>query len=97
MIRHVALFKWQPEVSHAQIEAVEEALGTMAGRVATIRDYRFGRDVGLADGNYDFAVVADFDDADGFRAYATDDEHRRVIVDHIQPLVDTVVRIQFAL
>jgi hypothetical protein len=45
MLRHVALFRWKPETTAADVSKVEA-----------------GRDLGVQDGNADFALVADFTD-----------------------------------
>ena|ERR1700722_19346427 len=39
--------------------------------------YVIGEDLGLRDGNWSFAIVADFTDADAYRAYDQDEEHNR--------------------
>ncbi|MEX1125266.1 MAG: hypothetical protein WEE53_06330 [Acidimicrobiia bacterium] len=43
---------------------------TMPQKMGLIRRYEFGRDVGILEGNPDLALVADFDSADDWRAYA---------------------------
>lgn len=96
MLRHVALFKFVPDVTDSQISALEAGLATLPAAIPAIRRYEFGRDASLADGNHDFAVVADFDDVDGWRAYSTDETHQRVSADHVRPIVDSFVRVQYA-
>ena len=49
---------------------------------------------GLREGNADFAVVADFDDEDGWRLYTEDPEHRRVIEELIAPVTEVRSAIQ---
>ena len=44
-----------------------------------------GLDVGISEGNADIVVVGDFDDADGYRAYATNADHLEVIATLIKP------------
>jgi hypothetical protein len=46
--------------------------------------------------NADFAVVADFDDADGFATYAAHPAHQDVIVRLLRPLVAERLSVQFA-
>ena len=48
-----------------------------------------GPDAGINEGNYDFAVVADFDDADGYLGYRDHPAHRAVVDKHITPIVAT--------
>jgi len=60
MLRHVVLFRWTDEADAAARAAIEVALATLPARISEISAYRFGADAGLAAGNWDFAVVADF-------------------------------------
>ena len=87
MLRHVVLFRWAEGTSEEQREAIRAGLARLPGLIPDLRAYRFGDDAGLVEGNWDFAVVADFDDVEGWRAYWDHPEHRRVIDDHIQPVL----------
>ena len=62
-------------------------LGELPGMIDTIRAYRFGPDVGLAESNFDYAVVADFDDEAGYLAYRDHEAHRELIARHIAPIL----------
>lgn len=93
--RHVVLFRWQPETSAGQLAALERALAALPGQVPQIRAYRFGADAKLSPGNHDFAIVADFDDVDSFRAYVAHPAHQRLIAEHIRPLMAERAAVQF--
>ncbi len=41
----------------------------------------------MVDGNWDFAVVADFDDEEGWRTYTADATHQQIIAERIRPIV----------
>ena len=97
MVRHVVLFRWKPGTGAAELRALEQALGGMPRLCPTIRRYRFGRGLGLQEGGYDFGIVADFDDAAGWRAYWADDAHQRLIAEHIRPIVQERAAVQFEL
>ncbi len=47
--------------------------------------------------NADYAVVADFDDADGYAAYAGHPAHQDVIVRLLRPIVAERLSVQFTL
>ena len=47
---------------------------------------RAGPDLGLVEGNFEFAVVADFDDLEGYQVYRDNPEHREIIGKFIQPI-----------
>lgn len=94
-VRHVALFRWRDRVTSAQVEAVERALRALPGAIPAIRDYRFGRDLGVNEGNADFAVVADFDSLDDYLAYRDHPEHRAFLTGVVGPLLASRVTVQY--
>ena len=47
----------------------------LPSKIPCILSYRFGRDLGVIDGNADFAVVADFADQEGLATYANVIDH----------------------
>jgi len=63
MIRHVVVFAWVPEATDQQKQQVADELRKLPPLMTGLRAYHFGPDAGIIDGNFDFAVVADFDDA----------------------------------
>lgn len=96
MLRHVALFRWKPEMSRDDLDAVAEGLGALPGLIGEIRSYEFGADLGISPGNFDFAVVADFDDEDDYRTYLEHPTHQRVIHERIVPFLLERAAVQLA-
>ena len=86
MIRHMVLFRWIPEATQEQRQRVVTELGRLSALLPTLRAYRIGPDLGLVEGNFDFAVAADFDDLDGYLAYRDNPAHRAVIAEFIRPI-----------
>jgi hypothetical protein len=97
MFRHVVLFSWTPDASQAQQAALADELRKLPAAVDSIRAYHLGPDAGVNQGNFDFAVVADFDDADGYRAYRDHPAHRAVIEQHVNPIVARRTAVQYEL
>jgi hypothetical protein len=95
MLRHVVCLTWRDDTPPGTIEAIEAALGTLPARIPEIRAYSFARDLGLAAGNADFGIVADFDDADAWRTYQDDPEHQRIIAELIRPHLASRTATQF--
>jgi hypothetical protein len=79
MIRHVALFTWDDEMTGEMEEQLATELTALAPKLAGLRSYHCGPDAGLVEGNFDFAVVADFDDAETYLAYRSNAEHHEII------------------
>jgi hypothetical protein len=84
-VRHVVVFRWAEGTTDADIAAVEAALAELPAKIPELRDYRFGRDLGLSDTTWDFAVVADCDDVEGFHAYRDHPAHRAAADELIVP------------
>jgi hypothetical protein len=89
------MFEWVEGVTPEQIAAVGEALFPLPAIIPEIRSFRFGPDAGLAEGNFDYAVTADFDDVDGFRAYRDHPDHRMVARQVIGPILAARAAVQF--
>ena len=66
MIRHVVMFKFRDDADEAQRQAVHDAIATMPEATGVTEAYTFGPDLGLAEGNFDFAVVGDFADQEAY-------------------------------
>jgi len=97
MLRHVVLFTWKPGAPKAQIEAFADGLAALPERIPEIRSLRFGPDARLGGGNEDFALVADFNDAEAYRRYAEHPAHRHFIATLLVPLLGTRHAVQFTL
>jgi len=95
VIRHVALFRWNDATTEEQTQRIREELGELPSLIAEVRDYRFGPDAGLVDTSWDFAVVADFDDAEGWRSYREHPAHQRILTEHIGPAAAERASVQF--
>ena len=88
MLRHVVLFTWKADVSDVGVRAFAEGLAALPAKIPEIRSYRFGPDAGLAGGgNDDFALVADFADAEAYRRYAEHPAHRHLIAELLWPIL----------
>lgn len=95
MFRHVVLFRWSADTDDEAKGAIAAGLGGLPAAIATIRAYRFGADAGVNDGNWDYAVTADFDDEAGYLVYRDHPAHRQVIDDHIAPAISERAAVQF--
>lgn len=95
MIRHVVLFKWKPAAGRQQIDAVQEALRQLPELVSETRQFVFGEDAGMFDGNYDLAVVADFDDQGNYLRYAGHPAHIDFVERVLAPVLAQRAAVQF--
>ena len=88
-VTHVAVFTWKPGTSDEEVRVMQEALAELPQLIPEIRSFRCGADAGLAIGNDRFGVVAEFDDVEAYRRYASDPRHRDVIDRLVKPLLGT--------
>ena len=95
MIRHAVLFKWKAGTTREQVQALAAGLARLPAEIPEIADYRFGADLGLAEGNADFAIIADFASVEDWRAYSRHPAHLRLIEEHIVPIRESRVVLQY--
>lgn len=94
MIRHIALFTFNDDVSPDQVDDLADALRALPSTIESIRSYGCGRDLEAIEGTWDFAVIGDFDDLDAYRAYANHPDHVAVVEHHVKPILHTMARVQ---
>jgi hypothetical protein len=95
MFRHVVLFNWTDDATEVQKHALAGELRKLPTMIDEIRLYHVGFDAGINPGNCDFAVVADFDDADGYLAYRDHPVHRKVVEHYVNPIVARRSAVQY--
>lgn len=95
MLRHTVLFTWSDGVTDDQVSAMADALDARVAPIDTIVAYRHGPDLGLADGNADYAIVADFANEADYVVYRDHPEHVAVIAESIKPLVAQRMAVQY--
>jgi Stress responsive A/B Barrel Domain len=95
MIRHVVMFRWRTGTTPDHVAAVEEGLGKLPGEIPEIHRYTFGADLGINVGNFQFAVVADFQSRDDYLVYRDAPVHRALIEEKIRPNIEDRTAIQF--
>ncbi len=95
MIRHVVLFSWVPEATEEQQRLVATEVRTLPPLMTGLRAFHVGPDAGIIEGNFDFAVVADFEDAESYLAYRDHPAHRAVIEQTILPISRQRVSVQY--
>lgn len=96
MFRHCVMFRFKENVGPETVTAIEAQLQGLA-KLPMVRAYHFGPDAVLAEGNFDYALVADFDDPAGYQAYAMDAEHQRVLAEYLRPNIAERAAVQYTL
>jgi Stress responsive A/B Barrel Domain len=92
VIRNVVLVKLKPGQDPAEVADIQDDFRRL--NCPGTLNYTIGSDLGLRDGNWSFAIVADFAHAAAYRAYDLDSAHDRARA-RLAPLVDQIARAQF--
>ena len=95
MLRHVVMFRFKDDASSNARQSVEDGLARLPGVIEEIEAYRFGADLGLREGNFDYCLVAEFADAEAFARYVDHSEHQRFIAERLAPVVAERVSVQY--
>jgi len=95
MLRHIVLLRWRPEASDADKQAVHDELAKLPAAIPEIHRYVFGDDARLADGNFDFAIVADFESRPDWQTYVSHEQHQQVIAERIRPILQDRAAVQY--
>jgi hypothetical protein len=94
VIRNVVLVRLKPGYDPAELADIQQDFRDLncPGTIS----YTLGDDLSLRDGNWSYAIVADFTDADAYRGYDLDEAHNRARA-RLAPLAAEVARVQFEL
>ncbi len=94
--RHVVMFRWADDAPADRRDAAVEALRHLGEEVADLGTLSVGVDAGLAEGNADVVVVADFASREDYLAYAQDPRHQKVVQEFVRPVIAERVALQYA-
>jgi hypothetical protein len=81
--RHVVLLRWADDVPEDHVERVRVELDELPRQIPQIRSFLHGSDVGVSEGNYDYVVVADFDNVHDWRSFREHPAHLLFMEEHI--------------
>jgi hypothetical protein len=92
VIRNVVMVKMRDGYDEAWLDGLLRRFQGLncPGTVA----YTIGTDLGLREGAWSFAIVADFVDADAYRVYDADDRHNALRAE-LATHAEQVARVQF--
>jgi len=92
VIRNVVLVKLKPGYDPAEVADIQDEFRRL--NCPGTLSYTIGSDLGLREGNWSFAIVADFANTDAYRAYDVDSAHNRARA-RLAPVVEHIARAQF--
>ena len=89
------MFRWTPEATEEQKQRVTAELSRLPQLLRVLRAYHMGADLGVNEGNFEWAAVADFDDLEGYLTYRDNPEHRAIIAEFVRPITAERAAIQY--
>jgi len=81
MIQHIVTFIWNERTTPADVAGIEQRLAQVPQHVPELVAYTFGRDLGISEGNGDFAVIATLQSVADLPAYRDQPFHAEVARD----------------
>lgn len=92
MIRNVVMVKMRDDIDRGWLDDLLRRFQALncPGTAA----YTVGTDLGLREGGWTFAIVADFVDVDAYKAYDADAQHNALRAE-LAPGVEQIARVQF--
>ena len=93
--RHVVMFRWAEDVDDEHVDLVRERLSALPHEIEEIRSYVHGTDVGVSEGNWDYVLVADFDNVQGFVVYRDHPSHVLLIEEVIKGRIADRAAVQY--
>ncbi len=94
MILHVVTFRWKEGVADADVAALCEDIERFRQKVGSLLDYRYGSDLGLREGNGDFAVAALVASPEGLEEYLDHPAHLELLANRLGPMIETRLAVQ---
>ena len=95
MLTHIWSMSFTEAATPAQRSAFVAAMAELPTKIAGVESFRSGNDLGLNPGNSDVAIVAEFADANAWRAYIEAPAHVSFVENHVTPLCASWGAIQF--
>jgi hypothetical protein len=91
---HVVTLKFRPETTESLVGKLAAALDELGPQSNAVR-FQHGSDLGVREGNADYAITAVFADEETFLAYMASAQHQEIISDLVTPHLQARSAVQF--
>lgn len=86
-LRHIVLFRFNADTTDAQIAELSAGLDRLPGAIVEMGVYRHGRDAGITDTSWDYAIVGEFASPEDYLVYRDHPVHQDLIRTLVLPIV----------
>lgn len=94
-IQHIVLIRFADGASEDQVTHLAAGLSELPDLIPEIRAYRHGRDLGLRQTTWDYAVTGQYESAEAFQAYLVHPAHKALVAERLEPITAQRVSVQF--
>lgn len=94
MLMHCVTVTFTASTTDEQIESFRKGAEHLAQTITLAKSYRHGRDLGQRQGNAHYAIVAEFESVEDFKAYLKHPAHVAFATEQLIPLADTWQTVQ---
>jgi|ERR1700704_5930296 hypothetical protein len=91
---HIVTLTFRPETAESVVSELTAALNELGPQSNAIV-FQHGSDLGIREGNADYAINAVFTDEETFLAYIASPQHQRIISDLVTPHLHARSAVQF--
>jgi len=96
VINHVVLLNWNPGVTEETILTVTKGFEKLAREIDEIKGYSFGPNINLEGSNYQYALVAKFENMEDFKIYTAHPVHKHFMNTITSPIVESYGAVQYS-
>ncbi len=94
-VTHIVLFKWKPDATEDAIEKAIAALEGLQCEVPGITELEVGRNFSPRSQGHEVALLVRFPDRATLEAYGPHPAHQRVVKEYIQPIMESVLAVDY--
>lgn len=88
------MFTWKESAEAPAIRDFATHLSSLPDKIPEILRFEHGDDLQLGPGTADYVLVADFATVEDYRSYAKHPDHVEFVESHLQPILESVSRVQ---
>jgi len=89
--------RFTTDATDVQRAGALEGIRALPDAIPEVQALRAGPDAGLGEGNFDLAVVADFESADAYGIYAKHPAHLEMLAALVKPILADRAAVQYEL
>jgi hypothetical protein len=94
-IRHIVLIRFTEQTTDEQVDHLASGLNALPEAIPEIRAYWHGRDAGIRDSSWDYAITGNFDSPEDFRTYVDHPAHKALVTERLEPISEQRASVQF--